>query len=88
MTPFAAFTGHMMPLDRVNVDTDAIIPKQYLKSIKRTGFGPFLFDDWRYLAPRDFSIDPQRPRVKPSFFLHQPPYSLSTLLLSRDNFLC
>lgn len=88
MTPFAAFTGHMMPLDRVNVDTDAIIPKQYLKSIKRTGFGPFLFDDWRYLDPGDLAIDPKSRRVNPSFVLNQPQYSGSTILLARDNFGC
>jgi len=58
MQPFTIVTGKVAPLDRANVDTDAIIPKQYLKSIKKTGFGPFLFDDWRYLDKGDLDIDP------------------------------
>lgn len=88
MTPFTAFTGHMMPLDRANVDTDAIIPKQYLKSIKRTGFGPFLFDDWRYLDPGDLDVDPKSRRINASFVLNRPEYSGATILLARDNFGC
>ncbi|MBL6752281.1 MAG: 3-isopropylmalate dehydratase small subunit, partial [Nevskia sp.] len=57
MQAFTIVEGLVAPLDRANVDTDAIIPKQYLKSIKRTGFGPFLFDDWRYLDPGDLDVD-------------------------------
>ena len=63
MKPFTSVTATVAPLDRANVDTDAIIPKQYLKSIRRTGFGPFLFDDWRYLTPGDLSVDPDRKSV-------------------------
>lgn len=88
MKPFKAFTGRVMPLDRSNVDTDAIIPKQYLKSIKRTGFGPFLFDDWRYLDPGDLEIDPKSRRINPSFILNQRQYAGATILLARNNFGC
>ncbi|MBL6752623.1 MAG: 3-isopropylmalate dehydratase small subunit, partial [Nevskia sp.] len=76
------------PLDRANVDTDAIIPKQYLKSIKRTGFGPFLFDDWRYLDPGDLDVDPARRRPNPEFLLNQPRYRGASILLARENFGC
>lgn len=86
--PFITFAGRVMPLDRSNVDTDAIIPKQYLKSIKRTGFGPFLFDDWRYLDPGDLEIDPKSRRVNPSFVLNQPEHAGATILLARHNFGC
>ena len=77
-----------MPLDRANVDTDAIIPKQYLKSIMRTGFGPTLFDDWRYLDPGEPGIDHGKRRVNPDFVLNQPRYRGAQVLLARDNFGC
>ena len=79
MEPFSIHRGLVVPLDRANVDTDAIIPKQFLKSIKRTGFGPSLFFDWRYLA--DGSDDP-------SFTLNQPQYRGASILLARNNFGC
>ena len=88
MRPFTVVTGTLAPLDRANVDTDAIIPKQYLKSIRRTGFGPFLFDDWRYLDPGDLSIDPARRRVNPDFALNRPEHRGATILLARENFGC
>ena len=77
-----------MPLDRANVDTDAIIPKQYLKSIMRTGFGPTLFDDWRYLDPGEPGMDHGKRRVNPDFVLNQPRYRGAQVLLARDNFGC
>ena len=88
MKPFTTVTGTAAPLDRANVDTDAIIPKQYLKSIRRTGFGPFLFDDWRYLDPGDLSVDPARRRTNPAFVLNRPEHRGATILLARDNFGC
>ena len=78
----------MVPLDRANVDTDAIIPKQYLKSIKRTGFGPNLFDDWRYLDPGEPGMDHGKRRINPDFVLNQPRYQGAQILLARDNFGC
>jgi len=88
MQPFTTLTGVIAPLDRPNVDTDAIIPKQYLKSIQRAGFGPNLFDDWRYLDPGEPGADHARRRVNPAFVLNQPPYDRAQLLLSRENFGC
>jgi 3-isopropylmalate/(R)-2-methylmalate dehydratase small subunit len=88
MKPFTSVTGTAAPLDRANVDTDAIIPKQYLKSIRRTGFGPFLFDDWRYLTPGDLSIDPATRRVNPDFVLNRPEHRGASILLARENFGC
>ena len=88
MRPFTIVTGIVAPLDRANVDTDAIIPKQYLKSIKRTGFGPFLFDDWRYRDPGDLDIDPATRRATPDFVLNQPRYAGAAILLARENFGC
>jgi 3-isopropylmalate/(R)-2-methylmalate dehydratase small subunit len=88
MQPFTVAAGTVAPLDRANVDTDAIIPKQYLKSIRRTGFGPFLFDDWRYLDPGDLSIDPARRRPNPDFVLNRPEHRGASLLLARENFGC
>jgi len=88
MKPFTVVTGTVAPLDRANVDTDAIIPKQYLKSIRRTGFGPFLFDDWRYLDPGDLSIDPAKRRPNPGFVLNQPAHRGASILLARENFGC
>jgi 3-isopropylmalate/(R)-2-methylmalate dehydratase small subunit len=88
MQAFTVVEGLVAPLDRANVDTDAIIPKQYLKSIKRSGFGPFLFDDWRYLDAGDLDIDPATRRINPDFVLNQPRYRGASILLARENFGC
>ena len=88
MQKFEKLNGLAMPLDRVNVDTDAIIPKQYLKSIKRTGFGPSLFDDMRYLDPGEPGMDHGKRRINPDFVLNQPRYQGAQILLARDNFGC
>jgi len=85
---FEKFSGIVAPMDRPNVDTDAIIPKQYLKSIKRSGFGPNLFDDWRYLDPGAPGIDNQARRKNPEFVLNQAPYQSAQILLARENFGC
>ncbi len=88
MEAFKTFTGIIAPLDRPNVDTDAIIPKQFLKSIKRTGFGPNLFDDWRYLDQADL-LNPEAQReINPDFILNQTPYDQAEILLARENFGC
>lgn len=88
MKKFTTFTGLVAPLDRANVDTDAIIPKQFLKSIKRTGFGPYLFDEWRYLDHGEPGMDcTDRPLIK-DFVLNQPRYQGVQILLTRDNFGC
>ncbi|MGQ0502309.1 MAG: 3-isopropylmalate dehydratase small subunit [Panacagrimonas sp.] len=88
MKAFTTLTAKVAPLDRPNVDTDAIIPKQYLKSIKRVGFGPFAFDDWRYLDKGDLDIDPATRRPNPDFMLNQPRYQGAEILLARENFGC
>ena len=88
MQKFEKLTGLVVPLDRVNVDTDAIIPKQYLKSIKRTGFGPTLFDDWRYLDPGEPGMDHSKRRINTDFVLNQPRYAGASILLARENFGC
>ncbi|OGI44616.1 MAG: 3-isopropylmalate dehydratase small subunit [Candidatus Muproteobacteria bacterium RBG_16_64_11] len=88
MKKFEKLTGLVVPLDRANVDTDAIIPKQYLKSIKRSGFGPNLFDDWRYLDRGEPGMDHSKRRVNPDFVLNQPRYRGVQVLLARDNFGC
>jgi len=88
MQKFEKLTGLVAPLDRANVDTDAIIPKQYLKSIKRTGFGPTLFDDWRYLDPGEPGMDHSKRRLNADFVLNQPRYQGAQILLARDNFGC
>ena len=88
MQPFTQHTGIVAPLNRPNVDTDAIIPKQFLKSIKRTGFGPNAFDDWRYLDEGGPDIDNATRRINPDFILNQPPYDHATILLARENFGC
>ena len=88
MQKFERLSGIVMPLDRANVDTDAIIPKQYLKSIKRTGFGPCLFDDMRYLDPGEPGMDHSQRRLNPDFVLNQPRYRGAQILLARDNFGC
>jgi len=88
MKVFKSFTGIVAPLDRPNVDTDAIIPKQYLKSIKRTGFGPNLFDEWRYLDAGEPGDDHSKRRENPDFVLNQPRYREAQILLARENFGC
>ena len=88
MDKFTTLTGVVMPLDRANVDTDAIIPKQFLKSIRRTGFGPNLFDEWRYLDPGEPGMDNSRRAVNPDFVLNQARYRNATVLLARENFGC
>ncbi len=88
MKAFTSITAKVAPLDRPNVDTDAIIPKQYLKSIKRVGFGAFAFDDWRYLDKGDLDIDPATRRQNPDFVLNQPRYKGAEILLARKNFGC
>jgi 3-isopropylmalate/(R)-2-methylmalate dehydratase small subunit len=88
MQSFSTHRGLAAPLDRANVDTDAIIPKQFLKSIKRTGFGPNLFDEWRYLDHGEPGKDnDSRPR-NPDFILNQPRYTGASILLARRNFGC
>ncbi len=88
MEKFTQHKGLVVPMDRPNVDTDAIIPKQYLKSVKRAGFGPNLFDDWRYLDPGDPSIDNATRRINPDFVLNNSQYEGATVLLGRENFGC
>lgn len=88
MQAFNTHAGIVAPLDRPNVDTDAIIPKQYLKSIKRSGFGPNAFDDWRYLDEGAPDIDNSTRRVDPDFVLNQQPYDKASILLGRENFGC
>jgi len=88
MEPFVRLNGLVAPLDRSNVDTDAIIPKQFLKSIQRSGFGPYLFDEWRYLDRGEPGMDcTDRPR-NPAFVLNQARYEGAEILLARDNFGC
>jgi 3-isopropylmalate/(R)-2-methylmalate dehydratase small subunit len=87
MQPFRLLTGLVAPLDRANVDTDAIIPKQFLKSIKRSGFGPNLFDAWRYLDHGEPGMDSKR-LPNPDFALNQPRYQGAQILLARRNFGC
>ena len=88
MKPFRVHQGLVAPLDRENVDTDAIIPKQFLKSIQRGGFGPNLFDAWRYLDPGEPRQDPASRRPNPDFVLNQPRYAGASVLLARNNFGC
>ena len=88
MQAFTVHKGLVAPLDRENVDTDAIIPKQFLKSIKRSGFGPNLFDEWRYLDRGEPGQDPASRRPNPDFVLNQPRYQGASILLARQNFGC
>ena len=88
MDKFTVHTGLVVPLDRANVDTDAIIPKQFLKSIKRTGFGENLFDAWRFLDVGETGKDPRTRRPNPDFVLNYPQYQGATILLARKNFGC
>jgi 3-isopropylmalate/(R)-2-methylmalate dehydratase small subunit len=88
MQAFTVHKGLVAPMDRANVDTDAIIPKQFLKSIQRTGFGPNLFDEWRYLDPGQPGQDPSARQPNPGFVLNQPRYQGASILLARENFGC
>jgi len=88
MKAFTQLTALVAPLDRANIDTDAIIPKQFLKSIRRTGFGPFLFDEWRYLDRGEPEMDCTHRPLNPDFVLNQPQYKGAQILLTRENFGC
>lgn len=88
MNKFTLLDGLVAPLDRANVDTDAIIPKQFLKSIKRTGFGPNLFDEWRYLDHGEPGQDNSRRPLNPEFVLNESRYKGASILLTRKNFGC
>ena len=88
MEKFIRLQGLVAPLDRANVDTDAIIPKQFLKSIKRTGFGPNLFDAWRYLDRGEPGRDNSSRPLNPDFVLNQPRYQGAEILVTRENFGC
>jgi len=88
MDKFTIHKGLVAPMDRENVDTDAIIPKQFLKSIKRSGFGPNLFDEWRYLDHGEPGQDPASRRPNPDFVLNQPRYAAASVLIARQNFGC
>jgi len=88
MEKFVRLQGLVVPLDRANVDTDAIIPKQFLKSTKRTGFGVNLFDEWRYMDHGEPGMDSAKRTLNPSFVLNHPRYKGAQILLARDNFGC
>jgi len=88
MQAFTALNGLVVPIDRANVDTDAIIPKQFLKSIKRTGYGPFLFDEWRYEDVGQPEMDCTNRPLKKDFVLNQSRYQGAQILLARENFGC
>lgn len=88
MEKFTTLSSIATPLDRANVDTDAIIPKQFLKSIKRSGFGPNLFDEWRYLDHGEVGIDNSKRPINTDFVLNKPQYRGSKILLARTNFGC
>jgi len=88
MQPFTTLNGLVAPMDRANVDTDAIIPKQFLKSIKRSGYGPFLFDEWRYEDRGEPGMDCTNRPKRADFVLNQPRYQGAELLLARENFGC
>ena len=88
MQKFTLLKGLVAPMDRENVDTDAIIPKQFLKSIKKTGFGVNLFDEWRYLDHGEPGQDPASRKPNPDFVLNQPRYQGASILIARKNFGC
>jgi len=88
MKRFTSLTSITMPLDRANIDTDAIIPKQFLKSIKRSGFGPNLFDEWRYLDHGEVGMDNSKRPINPDFVLNDPQYKDAQILLTRMNIGC
>ena len=88
MKKFTSLSSIAAPLDRANIDTDAIIPKQFLKSIKKSGFGPNLFDEWRYLDHGEPGMDNSKRPINPDFVLNNPKYSKAQILLTRRNFGC
>ena len=88
MQQLTVHKGLVAPMDRANVDTDAIIPKQFLKSIKKTGFGPNLFDEWRYLDKGEPGVPESQRKPNPDFVLNQPRYKGASILLARKNFGC
>ena len=88
MKKFTTLSSIAMPLDRANIDTDAIIPKQFLKSIKRSGFGPNLFDEWRYLDHGEVGMDNSKRPINPDFVLNNPVFKGAKILLTRRNFGC
>ncbi len=88
MAAFISHKGLVAPMDRANVDTDAIMPKQYLKCIFKTGYGGWAFDDWRYLDAGDVDIDVSSRRLNPAFELNNPDYQGASILLARENFGC
>ena len=88
MKKFTSLSSIATPLDRANIDTDAIIPKQFLKSIKKSGFGPNLFDEWRYLDHGEPGMDNSKRPINPDFILNNPKYSEAQILLTRRNFGC
>jgi 3-isopropylmalate/(R)-2-methylmalate dehydratase small subunit len=88
MEKFTTLNGLVAPLDRANVDTDQVIPKQFLKSIHRTGFGPNLFDSWRYLNAGELGMDHSKRPLNPDFVLNQPRYKGASILAARENFGC
>ncbi|MCZ6712234.1 MAG: 3-isopropylmalate dehydratase small subunit [Gammaproteobacteria bacterium] len=88
MKPFTTVTGQVLPMDLANVDTDQIIPKQFLKSIRRTGFGDNLFDAWRFTDEGDIGVTPNERRLNHDFVLNQPRYQGANILLARRNFGC
>ena len=88
MEKFKKLSAIVVPIDRANVDTDAIIPKQFLKSIKRTGFGPNLFDEWRYLDHGEPGMDNSKRPLNTDFVLNQPQYAGAKILIARENFGC
>ncbi|AEG02374.1 3-isopropylmalate dehydratase small subunit [Methylomonas methanica] len=88
MRAFTTLTALVAPLDRANIDTDAIIPKQFLKSIRRAGFGPYLFDEWRYLDHGEPDMDCSNRPLNQDFVLNQPQYQGAQILLTRENFGC
>lgn len=88
MKAFTLLQGLVAPLDRANVDTDAIIPKQFLKSIKRSGFGPNAFDEWRYLDHGEPGMDNSKRALNPDFVLNKPQFQGASILLTRENFGC
>lgn len=88
MQAFTTLNGLVVPIDRANVDTDAIIPKQFLKSIKRTGYGPFLFDEWRYQDVGQPEMDCSNRPIRKDFVLNQPRFKGAQIMLTRENFGC
>jgi 3-isopropylmalate/(R)-2-methylmalate dehydratase small subunit len=88
MKKFTVHKGLVVPLDRSNIDTDAIIPKQYLKSVKKSGFGPTLFDDWRYKKAGEPGMDHSQREINPDFVLNQTCYQGASVLIARENFGC